>query len=137
MASTIKLEIVTPDKVVLSEEVEYVGVPGVMGQFGVLKNHIPFLSALSIGTLYYKKEGHTRYVFVSGGFAEVTGDAITILAESAEKAEEIDVQRAERAKQRAEERLRSQQENIDYARAKAALMRAIQRINTRKKIEGI
>ncbi len=134
MASTIKLEIVTPDRVVLSEDVEYVGVPGVMGQFGVLNNHIPFLSALSIGSLYYKKGGGTHYVFVSGGFAEVTGDSITILAESAERAEEIDVERARKAKERAERRLREQRDNIDFNRAKAALMRAIQRINTKERV---
>ncbi len=134
MASTIKLEIVTPDRVVLSEDVEYVGVPGVMGQFGVLNNHIPFLSALSIGSLYYKKGGETHYVFISGGFAEVTGDSITILAESAERAEEIDVERARKAKERAERRLREQRDNIDFNRAKAALMRAIQRINTKERV---
>jgi len=134
MASTIKLEIVTPDRVVLSEDVEYVGVPGVMGQFGVLKNHIPFLSALSIGSLYYKKDGETKYVFVAGGFAEVDGDSITILAEAAERAEEIDIERARKAKERAEKRLQEQRENIDYARAKAALMRAIQRIHTKERV---
>ena len=134
MASTIKLEIVTPDRVVLSEEVEYVGVPGVMGQFGVLKNHIPYLSALSIGSLYYKKGGDTKYVFVSGGFAEVDGESITILAESAERAEEIDVERAKKAKERAERRLKEQSEEVDYARARAALMRAIERIKTKERV---
>ncbi len=131
MASQIKLEIVTPDRVVLSEEVDYVGVPGVMGQFGVLKNHIPYLAALSIGTLYYKKGSETKYVFVSGGFAEVNGDTITILAESAERAEEIDVERAKKAKERAEKRLQQQKEDIDFARAKAALQRALVRLQTR------
>ena len=134
MASTIKLEIVTPDRVVLSEEVEYVGVPGVMGQFGVLKNHIPYLSALSIGSLYYKKGADTKYVFVSGGFAEVDGESITILAESAERAEEIDVERAKKAKERAERRLKEQSEEVDYARARAALMRAIERIKTKERV---
>lgn len=133
MASTIKLEIVTPDKVVVREEVDYVGVPGVMGQFGVLSNHIPYLAALSIGTLYYKKGSETKYVFVSGGFAEVDGKSITILAESAERAEEIDVERAKRAKERAERRLREQKEEIDYARARAALQRALQRMNTKER----
>ena len=134
MAEKLKLEIVTPDKVVLSEEVEYVGLPGVVGQFGVLKNHVPFLSALSIGTLYYRKEdGKNRYVFVSGGFAEVTPDSVTVLAESAERAEDIDVARARKAKERAERRLREQRENIDIARAQAALQRALHRLATRQK----
>jgi F-type H+-transporting ATPase subunit epsilon len=130
------LEIVTPDSTVLSEEVEYVGVPGTVGQFGVMKNHIPFLSALAIGSLYYRKEGSNSYVFVSGGFAEVTSNAISILAESAERVEEIDVQRARKAKERAEERLHQQQENIDQARADAALRRAIQRLSLGEKSQS-
>ncbi len=134
MADKLKLEIVTPDKVVLSEEVEYVGVPGIMGQFGVLKNHVPFLSALAIGALYYRKEdGKNRYVFISGGFAEVSPDSITILAESAEKAEDIDISRAREAKERAERRLQEQKENIDFARAQAALQRALQRLAIKEK----
>jgi F-type H+-transporting ATPase subunit epsilon len=122
------LEIVTPDSTVLSEDVEYVGVPGAVGQFGVMRHHIPFLSALAIGSLYFRKGGSNTYVFLSGGFAEVTPDSVSILAESAERAEEIDTQRARQAKERAEERLRQQQENVDQARAEAALKRAIQRI---------
>jgi len=132
----LRLEIVTPDSTVLSEDVEYVGVPGTVGQFGVMKNHIPFLSALAIGSLYYRKGGSNSYVFVSGGFAEVTANAISILAESAESAEEIDVQRARQAKERAEERLRQQQENVDQARAEAALKRAIQRMTLGEKRES-
>jgi len=130
------LEIVTPDSTVLSEDVEYVGVPGAVGQFGVMKNHIPFLSALAIGSLYYRKDGSNSYVFVSGGFAEVTANAISILAESAESVEEIDVQRARQAKERAEERLRQQQESFDQARAEAALKRAIQRLTLGEKGES-
>ncbi len=131
--TTIRMEIVTPDKLVLSDDVEYVGVPGIIGQFGVLSNHIPFLSALTIGSLYYRKEGKNKYVFVSGGFAEVSPDSITILAESAEKAEEIDTTRAKQAKERAEQRLREKQEKVDSARAEAALKRAIQRMVTKEK----
>ncbi len=123
------LEIVTPDATVLSEDVQYVGVPGVAGQFGVMKNHIPFLSALAIGSLYYRKGGTNQYLFLSGGFAEVTPDSVSILAESAERAEEIDAQRARKAKERAEERLRQKQEQVDSARAEAALKRAIQRLS--------
>ena len=98
MANTIKFEIVTPDHLILSEDVDYVGVPGVQGQFGVLSNHIPFLSALAIGSLYYRKEGSVKYIFISGGFAEVSPDSLTILAESAEKAEDIDLTRARKAR---------------------------------------
>ncbi|MFO7801552.1 MAG: F0F1 ATP synthase subunit epsilon [Desulfovermiculus sp.] len=133
MASTIRLEIVTPDKLVLSQDVEYVGVPGLMGQFGVLKNHIPFLSALAIGSLYYRTEGKIHYVFLSGGFADVTQDKLTILAESAERAEEIDIARAKKARERAEQRLQQERDRANAARAEAALKRAIHRITTKER----
>ncbi len=129
----IRLEIVTPDKVVLTQDVEYVGVPGIQGQFGVLVNHIPFLSALAIGSLYYKLEGRTKFVFISGGFAEVSPDAVTILAETAEKAEEIDISRAQKAKERAEQRLRQAKDNIEFARAQQELMRAIHRMSAKER----
>ncbi|MDZ7762251.1 MAG: F0F1 ATP synthase subunit epsilon [Desulfovermiculus sp.] len=133
MATTIRLEIVTPDKMVLSQDVEYVGVPGLMGQFGVLKNHIPFLSALAIGSLYYRKEGRNHYVFLSGGFADVTQDKLTILAESAERAEEIDIARAKKAKERAEQRLQQERDKVNAARVEAALKRAIHRMTVKEK----
>ncbi len=137
MSSTIKLEIVTPDRSVLSEEVEYVGVPGTVGQFGVMQNHIPLLSSLAIGCLYYRSaETQNKYIFVSGGFAEVSPESITILAESAEQADEIDPERAKRAKERAEKRLQQQQEDINRARAEAALYRSLLRLNTVEKETG-
>ncbi|ABB37785.1 ATP synthase F1, epsilon subunit [Oleidesulfovibrio alaskensis G20] len=131
MEKSLQLEIVTPDKVVLSEQVDYVGAPGYEGEFGVLPNHIPFLSALSIGSLYYKAGGKTRYAFVSGGFAEVSDNKVTILAESAERAEDIDIERARKAQQRAEERLKAEREKIDATRAEAALKRALARLQVR------
>jgi F-type H+-transporting ATPase subunit epsilon len=133
MTSTIKLEVVTPDRMVLSEDVEYVGVPGLLGQFGVLNNHIPFLSALAVGSLYYRQEGKVWYIFVAGGFAEVSPDSITVLAESAEKAEEIDVARAQKAKERAEQRLQQEKDRMAAARAEAALQRALRRLSTKEK----
>ena len=132
MANSIKLEIVTPDRKLLSEEVEYVGAPGINGEFGVLPNHIPFLSALGIGSLYYKKNGKRYYVFVAGGFAEVTPTKVSVLAEVAEKAEEIDVERARKARERSEMRLREQKDREAYARARAALARALQRMKCRE-----
>ena len=132
MANSIKLEIVTPDRKLLSEEVEYVGAPGINGEFGVLPNHIPFLSALGIGSLYYKKNGKRYYVFVAGGFAEVTPAKVSVLAEVAEKAEEIDVERARKARERSEMRLREQKDREAYARARAALARALQRMKCRE-----
>ena len=129
MANTLKLEIVTPDRKVLSEDVEYVGAPGILGEFGVLPKHVPFLSALGVGNLHYKQNGKAHYVFVAGGFAEVSNDQVTILAEVAEKATEIDTDRAQKAKARAEERAAKAKEKIDAARNQAALRRAISRIN--------
>jgi len=129
MSKKLLLEIVTPDRKVLSQDVEYVGAPGAMGEFGVLPNHVPFLSALGIGNLYYKDDGKTHYVFVSGGFAEVTPDKVTVLAEAAEKAADIDLERARRAQERALQRLQRAQEKIDYARAQAALRRSMARLS--------
>ena len=123
------LEVVTPDRLVLSTEAEVVVCPGVEGQFGVLPGHIPFLSALEIGEMYYKAGGKTEYLAVSGGFAEVTGEKVTIVAESAEMGREIDVDRAKRALERAEKRLAAAKtENIDWARAEAAMRRSLMRM---------
>jgi len=122
------LEVVTPDRLVLSTEADVVVCPGVEGQFGVLVGHIPFLSALEIGEMYYRKGGQTEYLAVSGGFAEVTGEKVTIVAESAEKGREIDVERAARALERAEKRLAAvKTEEIDWARAEAAMRRSLVR----------
>ena len=122
------LEVVTPDRLVLSTEADVVVCPGVEGQFGVLVGHIPFLSALDIGEMYYKAGGKTEYLAVSGGFAEVTGEKVTIVAESAEKGREIDIERAKRAKERAEKRLAAgKTADIDWTRAEAALRRSLVR----------
>jgi F-type H+-transporting ATPase subunit epsilon len=134
--ATMKLEIVTPDRKVLSEDVEYVGAPGIMGEFGVLPNHVPFLSALGIGNLHYKQDGKAHYVFVSGGFAEVSNNQVTILAETAEKATEIDVERAMKAKERAEQRAQAVKEKVEATRNQAALKRAITRISCKSNGQG-
>jgi len=131
MANLIKLEIVTPDRNLLTEEVEYVGAPGVSGEFGVLPNHVPFLSALGIGSLFYKQNNKRYYVFISGGFAEVNPAKVTILAEVAERAEEISVERARKAREKAEQRIMQEKEQIDHARAKAAMARAMHRMKCR------
>lgn len=129
MAKSLHLEIVTPDRSVLSKDVEYLGAPGYEGEFGIMPNHIPFLSALKVGNLYYKENGKTFYVFVAGGFAEVSNNKVTILAEVAEIAAEIDVERARKARERAEKRLVQRQEKIDNARVQAALARSLARIS--------
>lgn len=128
--AALRLEIVTPDQVVLSSDVEYVGAPGVDGEFGVLAGHIPLLTALSIGTLVYRIGNKDYMAFIAGGFAEVADNKITILAHAAELAENIDVERAEKAKARAEERLQNakHQDGIDIVRAENAMKRAIMRL---------
>ncbi len=129
MANRILLEVVTPDRKVVSTEADVVVCPGVEGQFGVLYGHIPFLSALEVGEMYYRDGGKTEFLAVSGGFAEVTGTKVTIVAEAAEFGREIDVERARRALERAQARLAAAKtENIDWARAEAALRRAMVRM---------
>ncbi len=123
------LEVVTPDRKVVSTTVDIVVCPGIEGQFGVLVGHVPFLSALDIGEMYYRQGGKTEYMAVSGGFAEVTGAKVTIVAEAAEFGHEIDVERARRARERAEKRLtEARTAEIDWARAEAALRRSMVRM---------
>lgn len=126
--SQLHLEVVTPDQAVLSVDVDYVGVPGVEGQFGVLPGHVPLLSALAVGCLYYRVNNVDDYVFVAGGFADVSNDKVSILAESAELGCDIDAQRAALAKERAEKRLIKPEQHMDEARAQAALLRAVTRL---------
>ena len=131
--STLHLEIVTPDRTVVSAETELAVCPGVMGEFGVLPHHVSLLSALKIGSLRYSDNGKDQYVFISGGFADVNNNVLTVLAESAERAEEIDVARAEAAKKRAEERLQQHNDDLDVRRAEAALQRAMERLRLAKR----
>jgi len=129
MAESIRLEVVTPEKSVVSESAQIVMAPGSMGEFGVLTGHTPFLTTLKTGALKYKDEsGRERFVFVSSGFAEALPDRVTVLAESAERRKDIDVQRAKSAVERAEKRIQSGGKDVDYIRAKTALLRAISRI---------
>jgi F-type H+-transporting ATPase subunit epsilon len=130
MAENIRLEVVTPEKAVVSEEAQIVMAPGELGEFGVLAGHTPFMTSLKVGAVRYDDaNGNERFVFVSGGFAEALPDRVTILADSAERRKDIDVERAKAAQQRAEERLAKEEViDIDFVRARAALMRAIHRI---------
>lgn len=129
MTENIRLEVVTPEKSVVSEPVQIVMAPGSLGEFGVLAGHTPFLTTLKTGALKYKDEsGRERFVFISSGFAEALPDRVTVLAESAERRKDIDVQRAKAAAERAEKRLQSGDRDTDPVRAKAALLRAISRI---------
>lgn len=134
MAEKLFLEVVTPQKAIVSEEVEIVVAPGSEGEFGALKGHTTFLTSLNLGTLRYKEaNGKERLLFINGGFAEVLPNKVTILAESAERRQDIDVARAQEAKNRAEQRLSTKASDLDLVRAEAALRRAIDRI----KIAGI
>ena len=129
----IHLEVVTPNGAGVSEDVDIVTAPGVGGEFGVLANHAPFLSTIKTGTLSYKQDKQTKYLMVSGGFSEVSNNRVTFLVESAEFGYDIDVERALRAKERAEKRLTQAQqtaEKINRVRAEAALQRALARIKT-------
>ena len=130
MAGNIRLEIVTPESVVVNEDVQIVMAPGSLGEFGILENHTPFMTTLNIGTVHFKDvNGQERFVFVNGGFAEALPDRVTILAESAERRQSIDIERARSAMERAEKRLAQKEDDtIDFTRAKAALEKAICRI---------
>ena len=129
MDGKLTLEVVVPQRRLLREEVDSVTAPGAMGCFGVLPGHTPLLTALEAGELSYQINGDTRYLATSGGYAEVRPDTVTILAETAEPTHEIDLERAQQAKERAEERLRQRDdEEIDFSRAQAALQRSLARI---------
>jgi F-type H+-transporting ATPase subunit epsilon len=131
MDGNIHLEVVTPEKIVVSEEAQIVASPGSLGEFGVLIGHTPFLTALKTGILRYTDaNGKERYVFVSGGFAEALPDKVTVLAESAERRSDIDLERAKESLARAEKRLAEDRarEDIDFARARGSLERATVRI---------
>ncbi len=135
MANKLNLEVVTPTKLVVSDQVDLCTVPGTEGAFGVMANHAPILSTLTIGEMHYEKDNDRVRVAISGGFVEVSSNQMTVLAEAAEISDEIDVDRALKAKERAEKRLQealSGREDIDVARAKAALARAL----TRLKVAG-
>jgi F-type H+-transporting ATPase subunit epsilon len=125
----VRFELATPTRLVVSEEADEVVAPGAQGYFGVLPGHTPFLTSLQSGEVAYRVGRAERYLAVSGGFAEVGGDRVIILAEHAERPEEIDRERAERARQRAERRLAGKtDEEIDHTRALAALSRALARL---------
>ena len=127
--SLLALEIVTPDRAIIHEQVDEVQAPGADGYFGVLPGHTPMLALLQVGELWYRKGAEKSYLSVAGGVAEVTADRVIVLAQIAERAEEIDVDRALAAKQRAEKRLADRQRDLDLDRARVALLRAMTRLN--------
>ena len=129
MAESFQLEIVTPEKQVVSETAEEVQIPGKNGYLGILPGHAPLITELDVGEISYRMDGQPHYLSVAWGFAEVLPTKVTILAEAAERPDEIDVARAQEAKKRAEERLKSQDPSTDYERALNALKRADVRLD--------
>ena len=125
MADKLNLEVITPERLVLSEQVDEVVAPGLGGELGILPDHTPLISQLKTGVLSYRKGNENRRMHVSGGFVEVASDRVSVLSDVAEKPEEIDVGRAERAKERAERRLASRGEDVDFNRAELKLQRAM------------
>ena len=132
MADTIQLEIVTPERLVLSEACEYIEMPATTGYIGVLPGHAPLLTELALGSINYKVGAEMKRLVVTFGLAEVLADRVTILARAAERADEIDVARAQAAKQRAEEALRTATPGGELEEAQGALQRA----NTRLEVAG-
>jgi len=127
LPTSIELQIVTPDKMLVREQVDEVEIPGTEGYFGVLPGHTPMLASLAVGEMWYRQGQEKTYLSLANGFCEVLPDRVTILAQLAERAEDIDIARAEEAKRRAEARL-VQAKDIDYERARTALVKSLARL---------
>ncbi|GAV22211.1 F0F1 ATP synthase subunit epsilon [Carboxydothermus pertinax] len=134
MADKIKLEVVTPERVVANEYVDFVVAPGVEGEVGILPLHAPMITSLDIGILRYTVDGQTEKIAVSGGFLEVRNNKVVVLANAAERGEEIDVERAQKALERARERLTKRTPDIDVLRAELAMRRALNRLKAAGKM---
>jgi F-type H+-transporting ATPase subunit epsilon len=132
----IELQIVTPDHPIVQEQVDEVEIPGSEGYFGVLPGHTPMLASLAVGELWYRKGQEKFYLSIAFGFAEVLPDRVTILARLAERAEDIDVERAESARRRAEERLSKAASDFDYERARIALTKSLMRLQVSARLPG-
>ena len=134
LPTQLELRIVTPDKLIVREQVDEVEIPGADGYFGVLPGHTPLLAALTVGELWYRKGAEKTYVAIAFGFAEVLPESVTILAQLAERADEIDIARAESARKRAEERLAAGPSDLDYERARVSLQKALSRLQVSSRI---
>lgn len=132
--ATIRLEIVTPEKMVFSEDVDAIQAWGVEGQLGILPHHAPLMTMLQPGDLVIRRGGQEELLTISGGFLEVRPDKVVILADACERAEEIDEARAEEAKRRAQEALKTAATEVDTAAAVASLRRSLARLKTAEKI---
>ena len=134
LPSHLTLELVTPDRAIAHERVDEVQIPGTQGYLGVLPGHTPLLTTLQVGELWFHQGGEKHFVSIAFGFAEVLPDRVTILAQIAERAEEVDVSRAEQAQRRARERLSKAGTNIDCDRARIALMKSLIRLQVASKV---
>jgi len=134
LPTSLELQIVTPERLLLREQVDEVEIPGSEGYFGVLPGHTPLLASLALGEMWYRRGQEKTYLSIAFGFAEVLPDRVTILARIAERADDIDVERAEAALKRAEERLAQQQTPIDYERARIALLKSLTRLQVSARI---
>ena len=130
LPTKLTLEIVTPDRSVVTEQVDEVQLPGSEGYFGVLPGHTPLLAALQVGELWYRVGTEKTYLAIAFGFAEVLPERVTVLAHVAERAQDIDMERAERAMERAKERISkiSVQSDVDFERARVAMMKSLIRL---------
>ena len=128
LPTKLTLEVVTPERLLVSEQVDEVQLPGAEGYFGVLPGHTPLLATLQVGELWYRVGQEKRYLAVAFGFAEVLPDRVTVLAQLGERPEDIDVPRAESARKRAEERIAKPQPDIDFERARVAMMKSLIRL---------
>lgn len=133
MADSFQLEIVTPEKLVVKDRAEEMQIPGKNGYLGILPGHAPLITELSVGQITYRSGSETHSLCVAWGFAEVLPDKVTILAETAERGEEVDCERAQKAKERAENRLVSGDPEVDVLRAQDALARATTRLEAAQK----
>lgn len=133
MADTFQIEIVTPEKLVVKDVAEEMQIPGKNGYLGILPGHAPLITELGVGHISYRNGADTHYLCVAWGFAEVLPDKVTILAETAERGEDVDCARAQKAKERAEQRLASNDPQVDVPRAQNALARANTRLEVADK----
>jgi F-type H+-transporting ATPase subunit epsilon len=136
LPTLIDLQIVTPDHPIVQEQVDEVEIPGSEGYFGVLPGHTPMLASLAVGELWYRKGPEKFYLSIAFGFAEVLPERVTILARLAERAEDIDVERAEAARRRAEQRLSQATSDFDYERARIALTKSLMRLQVSARLPG-
>ena len=132
----IDLQIVTPERMIVQEQVDEVQIPGSGGYFGVLPGHTPLLASLAVGELWYRKGMEKTYLSIAFGFAEVLPDRVTILARLAERAEEIDIARAEAARTRAQQRVEQPRSEVDYERARVALTKSLTRLQVAARVPG-